>query len=105
MTSDKGFPIRGQSPPAVDQLGRTACTKASATNAAATVDLLLQHGPDINKTIISQTALMRVASYYLQLIRRSTQSQPRPHAHAARTWRQFAPLTEPPASQAIQCYA
>lgn len=45
-------------------LARAMCTKASATNTAATVDLPLQHGLDINETMTSQTALMRVASCY-----------------------------------------
>ncbi|RAH65581.1 ankyrin [Aspergillus aculeatinus CBS 121060] len=64
---DRGFlPVRGAQspPPKVHLLSLAALTKAADEDAAATLDLLLQAGLDIDETIAYKTALQSVARHY-----------------------------------------
>ena len=61
---DRGFLVRAQSPPTVHLLANAACAEAEDANVAATIDLLLQHGLDINEQVSGETALMCVATRY-----------------------------------------
>ncbi|GLA28587.1 hypothetical protein CBS147346_10720 [Aspergillus niger] len=64
---DRGFPV-AQSSPTVNLLAEAACTAASDADAAKTIDLLLQHGLDINELINEpigyETPLSHVAIHY-----------------------------------------
>ncbi|PWY63634.1 ankyrin [Aspergillus eucalypticola CBS 122712] len=64
---DRGFSV-AQLSPTVNLIAEAACTAASDADAAETIDLLLQHGLDINKRIHERigrkTALAHVAYHY-----------------------------------------
>ncbi|OJI79400.1 hypothetical protein ASPTUDRAFT_78790 [Aspergillus tubingensis CBS 134.48] len=64
---DRGFSV-AQSSPTVNLIAEAACTAATDADAAETIDLLLQHGLDINKRIHERigrkTALAHVAYHY-----------------------------------------
>ncbi|BCS01801.1 uncharacterized protein AKAW2_60065S [Aspergillus luchuensis] len=64
---DRGFSVAELSP-TVNLIAEAACTAASDADAAETIDLLLQHGLDINKRIQKnvgcETALAHVAYHY-----------------------------------------
>ncbi|GLB07220.1 hypothetical protein AtubIFM57258_002549 [Aspergillus tubingensis] len=64
---DRGFSV-AQLSPTVNLIAEAACTAASDADAAETIDLLLQHGLDINKRIRERigrkTALAHVAYHY-----------------------------------------
>ncbi|PYH66730.1 ankyrin repeat protein [Aspergillus vadensis CBS 113365] len=64
---DRGFSV-AQLSPTVNLIAEAACTAASDADATETIDLLLQHGLDINKRIQKnvdcETALAHVAYHY-----------------------------------------
>ncbi|PWY66386.1 ankyrin [Aspergillus sclerotioniger CBS 115572] len=61
---DRGFPVRAQSPSAVNLLANVACAEAEDADVAATIDFLLQYGLDIDESTSYGTTLERVASHY-----------------------------------------
>ncbi|GKZ17847.1 hypothetical protein AbraIFM66951_012113 [Aspergillus brasiliensis] len=67
---DRGFPVAPSSSPTVNLFAQAACTEASDTHAARTIDFLLKHGLDINQVIPYKTALAHVAVHYDMLMDR-----------------------------------